>query len=506
MENVNKPVRVRFAPSPTGIPHVGNLRTALFNWLFARHHGGSFILRIEDTDIVRKVKGAVEAILESLRWLGLDWDEGPEVGGDYGPYFQSRRLEIYQGVARRLLEQGHAYLCYCSPQRLEEMRREQVRRKQPPGYDRRCRELSEKEKTQLRAKSITPVVRFKTPLSGEIKFEDLIRGDVVFDCETIDDFVLLKSDDYPTYHLANVVDDHLMRISHVLRADEWLSSTPRHVLLYNALGHEPPKFAHLPMILGKDRAKLSKRHGAVSVMNYWEQGYLPQAMVNFLALLGWSLDDRTELMSREELIKNFSIERISKTGAIFNQEKLGWMNGVYLRQLSIDELVEQVMPFLERGLPKRVKRPISRDYVRQMMPLIQERMRTLKEGVELAQFFFVEKLDYEPALLLERGMTGERALKALKAAKERLEGCPFEASSLEDILRPLAAELGLKTGELFGLLRVATTGRTAAPPLFQTMAVLGREKCQKRIEAALEKLSDNAKMKSPAHNPRLELI
>jgi len=490
MEHVNKPVRVRFAPSPTGIPHVGNLRTALFNWLFARHHGGSFILRIEDTDIVRKVKGAVDTILESLRWLGMDWDEGPEIGGDYGPYFQSQRLEIYQGIAQRLLEQGHAYLCYCSPERLEEMRKEQMRRKQPPGYDRRCRELIEKEKTELEAEGVIPVIRFKTPLSGQIKFADLIRGDVVFDSEKIDDFVLLKSDGYPTYHLANVIDDHFMQISHVLRADEWLSSTPRHILLYDALAFEPPKFAHLPMILGNDRAKLSKRHGAVSVMEYREQGYLPQAMVNFLALLGWSLDDRTEIMSREELIANFSLERIGKTGAIFSQEKLGWMNGIYLRQLSTEELVEQTMPFLERGLPKRVKRPISRDYVRQIIPLIQERMRTLVEGIDLAQFFFVEELDYKPTTLLERGLTRERALKALKTAKERLADLPFEASTLEGVLRSLAAELELKTGELFGLLRVATTGRTAAPPLFETMAVLGRERCLTRIEAALEKLID----------------
>jgi len=275
-----------------------------------------------------------------------------------------------------------------------------------------------------------------------------------------------------------------------MRADEWLSSTPRHILLYDALALEPPKFAHLPMILGSDRAKLSKRHGAVSVMEYREQGYLPQAMVNFLALLGWSLDDRTEIMSQEELIANFSIERIGKTGAIFSQEKLGWMNGVYLRQLSVDELVEQAMPFLERGLPKKVKRPISQDYVRQIMPLIQERMRTLAEGVELASFFFLERLDYDPALLLERGLSRARALTALETAKERLADLSFEASSLEDVLRPLAAELELKTGELFGLLRVATTGRTAAPPLFETMAVLGKERCLKRIEAALEMLTD----------------
>jgi len=481
-------VRVRYAPSPTGIPHVGNIRTALFNWLFARHHGGSFIVRVEDTDVARTVKGAVEAILESLRWLGLDWDEGPEVGGSYGPYFQSQRLQIYQKTAKHLVEQGNAYLCYCSPERLEEMRREQVKRKQPPGYDRRCRNLSDKERAELEAQGITPVVRFKTPLSGRIRFEDLIRGEVIFDSETIDDFVLLKSDGYPTYHLANVVDDHLMKISHVLRADEWLSSTPRHVLLYDALSYTPPKFAHLPMILGHDRSKLSKRHGATSVLDYREQGYLPQAMVNFLALLGWSLDDKTELMRREELVQNFSIERIAKTGAIFSLEKLAWMNGVYIRQLSVSELAEQLMPFLERGLPKEVMRPLPRDYVRQIVPLIQERMRTLKEGVEFADFFFVDELGYDSGLLLGKGLAREVAVAALEAARGRLEAVPFDASSLEGVLRPLAAELGLKTGEFFGLLRVAITGRTAAPPLFQTMTVLGEERCLKRIQEARQRL------------------
>ena len=485
---MGQPVRVRFAPSPTGIPHVGNIRTALFNWLFARHHRGSFIVRIEDTDVRRKVGGAVDAILDSLSWLGLDWDEGPEVGGDCGPYFQSQRLEIYQEAAQKLVQQGHAYFCYCSPERLEEMRREQVKRKQPPGYDRRCRDLSQMERAEHQAMGITPVVRFKTPLGREIKFDDLIRGEVVFDSDTIDDFVLLKSDGYPTYHLANVVDDHLMKISHVLRADEWLSSTPRHILLYDALGYEPPQFAHLPMILGSDRAKLSKRHGATSVMQYREQGYLPQAMVNFLALLGWSLDDKTEIMSREELISNFSIERIGKTGAIFSLEKLGWMNGVYLRQLGIEELVERLMPFFERELPQGVKRPLSVDYVRQIAPLIQERMRTLKEGVELSEFFFVDELDYNAGLLLERGLTREKAIAALEAARGRLEGVAFDATTVEGILRPLAAELGLKTGEFFGLLRVAVTGRTAAPPLFQTMAVLGRERCVKRMESAQQRL------------------
>jgi len=479
-------VRVRFAPSPTGYPHVGNIRTALFNWLFARHYGGSFIVRIEDTDVARRVKGTVEAILDGLRWLGMDWDEGPEAGGKFSPYFQSQRLDIYRELAERLVSQGDAYYCYCSPQRLEAMRAEQVRRKQPPGYDRHCRDLSQEEQSQKEAEGVTPVVRFKTPLEGQTKFNDLIWGEVVFENNTIDDFVLLKSDGYPTYHLANVVDDHLMEISHVLRAEEWLSSTPRHLLLYQALGFEPPQFAHLPMLLGADHAKLSKRHGAVSITDYREQGYLPEAMVNFLALLGWSLDDRTEILSRQELIDNFSLERISRTAAIFNRDKLNWMNGVYIRSLSLEEFIQRAIPFLERDLPHAVKRPLSANYISQIMPLIQERARTLAESPELAQFFFVDELNYDTSLLLGKDMSQALAIRALETTQQKLvELKVFDAESLEGVLRPLAVQLGLKTSQLFGSLRVAVTGRTAAPPLFQTMAVLGKERCLRRIEAAL---------------------
>ncbi len=482
-------VRVRYAPSPTGYPHVGNIRTALFNWLFARHHGGSFIVRIEDTDVTRKVRGAVKGILDGLRWLGLDWDEGPEVGGKYAPYFQSQRLEIYSETAQRLISQGDAYYCYCSTQRLKEMRAEQVGRKQPPGYDRLCRHLTQEERAQKEAEGITPVVRFKTPLGGQTRFNDLIRGEVVFDNNTLDDFILLKSDGYPTYHLANVVDDHLMEITHVLRAEEWLSSTPRHLLLYRALGFEPPQFAHLPMLLGTDRSKLSKRHGAVSITEYREQGYLPEAMVNFLALLGWSLDDKTELMSREELIQSFSLERISRTAAIFNQDKLNWMNGVYIRSLTADEFFEAVEPYLMMNIPAGEALISSEEYVRDILPLVQERARTLAEVAELAQFFFIDQLDYEPGLLIGKNMSRQSAIQALKAAQQRLSQLEaFDAGSLEALLRPLAVELGLKTGQLFGTLRVAVTGRTAAPPLFQTMAVLGKERCLRRIEAALARL------------------
>jgi len=369
------------------------------------------------------------------------------------------------------------------------MRAEQVRRKQPPGYDRRCRDLSQKECAQLEAQGIVPVTRFKTSLGGQTKFQDLIRGKVVFENATLDDFVLLKSDGYPTYHLANVVDDHLMQISHVLRADEWLASTPRHVLLYQALDYQPPQFAHLPMILGSDRGKLSKRHGATSLLEYRDQGYLPEAMVNFLALLGWSLDDRTEFFSREELVKYFSLERLSKTAAIFDMNKLHWMNGVYIRRLSVEELTEKAMPFFEKYLSAQIERPLDRDYVQQIVSLEQERAKTLGELPQLAEFFFTPGLVYPADLLLSSGVNKERAGEALGAALERLQKLEsFDAASLESLLRPLAVELSLKTGECFGLLRVATTGRTAAPPLFQTMAVLGKERCLERIEAAIGRL------------------
>ena len=474
-------VRLRFAPSPTGYPHLGNIRTALFNWLFARHHGGKFILRIEDTDIARKVDGAVEVILYSLQWLGLDWDEGP--------YFQSQRLSIYHEIAHRLLEESRAYLCYCSPGRLETMRQEQAKRKQPPKYDRNCRDLTQHARTQIEAAGITPVVRFKTPLEGETTFYDLLHGPVTFKHDTLDDFVLLKSDGYPTYHLANIVDDHQMAISHVLRADEWLSSTPRHALLYQALNWQAPQFAHLPMILGPDRAKLSKRHGATTITEYQKQGYLPDAMINFLVLLGWSLDDRTELFSQEELIKHFSLERVGKTAAIFNKGKLEWMNGVYLRKLGLGEFVQQATPFLERDLPESVKRPVDSNYLSQVLSLIQERAKTLADVPQIACFFFLDELQYDTGLLLSRELDAKLAANAITIALQKLEGViTWDATTLEDILRPLAAELNLGTGKFFGLLRVAVTGCTAAPPLFQTMAVLGKEKCLKRFDTALQRL------------------
>ncbi len=486
---MDKPVRVRFAPSPTGFLHVGGVRTALFNWFFARNAGGTFILRIEDTDVARKVEGAVEAITEGLRWLGLDWDEGPDVGGDYGPYFQSQRLDLYKAAAEQLVTQGDAYHCYCSPERLEEMRNEQVARKQPPGYDRHCRDLTAQERAKKEAEGIKPVVRFKVPLEGQTKFNDQIYGDIVFENSTIDDFVMLKSDGYPTYHLANVVDDHAMKISHVIRAEEWISSVPRHLFIYRALGLEPPRYIHTPMVLGPDRAKLSKRHGDVSILEYREQGYLPETMFNFIALIGWSLDDKTEIMTRQQLIESFSLERIGKTGAIFNREKLHWMNGVYIRGLAVDEFAQRALPFLESGLPPEIKRPLDTAYVGRIAPLVQERTKKLTEVPALTAFFFKEELTYDPALLIAKNMTREATLKAIDVSLEKLGRLKaFDEASLETLLRPLAEELGLKAGQLFSVLRTAVTGEIATPPLFQTMVVLGRERCLKRLAAALDKL------------------
>jgi glutamyl-tRNA synthetase len=486
---MNTSVRTRFAPSPTGLLHAGSIHTAMFDYLWARHTGGTFILRIEDTDIERKVEGAVENQMEALRWLGLDWDEGPGVGGPYAPYYQSQRLHLYKEAVERLVAQGNAYYCYCSPERLEKMRKEQVARRQPPGYDRTCRSLTRKECEQKEAEGIKPVVRFKVPDEGQTKFHDLIYGDVVFEHKNIDDFVMLKSDGYPTYHLANVVDDHAMKITHVIRGEEWISSTPRHLLMYQAFGYTPPEYVHMPLIVGADRAKLAKRRGAIPILEYRDMGYLPEALFNFLVLIGWSLDDKTEIITRQQMIENFSLERIGKTAAAFNQEKLDWMNGVYIRSLAVDDFARRALPFLEGGLLPEIKRPLDTAYVARMAPLIQERTKKLTDVPVLTAFFFKEELAYDPALLIARNMTRESTLHALEVSLEKIKQLgTFDEASLEALLRPLAEQLGLKAGQLFSVLRTAVTGETATPPLFQTMVVLGQARCIKRLTAALEKL------------------
>ena len=483
-------IRVRYAPSPTGEPHVGNIRTAIFNWLFARHYGGSFVIRVEDTDQTRKVEGATEELLQALRWLGLDWDEGPDVGGEYGPYYQSQRLDLYHRVADQMLERGHAYRCYCSPERLAELRQEQTRGKQPPGYDRRCRDLSEGERLEMEESGVVPVLRFNMPLDGVTAVSDLVRGQVSFENRLIDDFVMLKSDGYPTYHLAAVVDDHHMKISHVIRGEDWLPSVPRHLQLYDALGWEPPHYAHLPIILAPDRSKLSKRHGATSVLECRQMGYLPEATVNFLALLGWSLDDRTEIIPTYDLIRHFTIERVAKAGATFNLEKFSWMNGYYIRQLSHDELADALLDYWRRYPPPEIPDLPDKEYLLRIVPLIQERLKTLADAAPLLPFFFQNEVEYDNAQLVQKGMDAPGTKRALEVALAGLAELPsFDADTLEGLLRPMAEQLNLKAGQLFGVLRVAGTGLQVAPPLFQTMEILGKERTLASIRKAIDKLS-----------------
>jgi glutamyl-tRNA synthetase len=493
-------IRVRYAPSPTGEPHLGNLRTALFDWLFARRHGGAFIVRIEDTDQERLVPGAVKSILESLAWLGLDWDEGPEgveggSRGPLGPYYQSQRLHHYHAAIQELLAKRAVYRCFCPPQRLSELRQRQQQEKRPPGYDGLCRDLAPAEAGRRLDAGEPSVVRLRMPREGVAVFDDVVRGRVEWENRLLDDMVLLKSDGFPTYHLANVVDDHLMQISHVIRGEEWVPSTPRHMVLYQALGWDQPVFVHISTILGPDRARLSKRHGAKPVLAYRDEGYLSDALVNFLALMGWSLDDKTELISREELMAHFALERLTSAPAIFDREKLTWMNGVYLRRLPTPELADRLLPFLERpasqgGLPDLVPRPLDRDYLERVVPLVQERLKTLADDPKpLLAFCFQETLAYDSKLLVQKGMDAAGTRRSLEVALARLEPTtPWDAATLEGILRPLAEELALKTGQLFGVLRVAVTGQTVSPPLFQTMEVLGRERCLARLRAAVAQL------------------
>ncbi len=493
--------RVRYAPSPTGIPHVGNIHTALFDWLYARHTGGKFILRIEDTDQARYDPRAIDAIYESLRWLELTWDEGPDIGGPFGPYVQSQRLDKYAEHARELIERGHAYECFCSPERLEKLRAEQQNRKEPPRYDRLCRSLSDEERAAKRAEGTRPVVRFRTPLEGTTSFDDKIRGRIEFENSTIDDFIILKSDGFPTAQLAHVVDDHLMQMTHVLRGDEWVSSTPRQMLLYEAFGWVPPEYAHvgyahMSVILGPDKAKLSKRHGAVSVLDYRDQGYLPEAMFNFLVLLGWSLDDHTVIISREQAIEHFTLERLGKNPAVFDLEKLTWMNGVYIREhVSEERLADLLVERLDRDLPASAARPIDRALVLRLLPLIRERMQTLADAAPMVEGFFIEELTYSMADLLGKRFrdNAQGALDALGKAKERAAALlTWEHGALEAALRSLADDLGVKAGDLFMLLRVAVTGKPVSPPLFESMEVLGRERCLRRIDGALDVLSKTA--------------
>ena len=479
-------IRVRYAPSPTGYPHIGNLRTALFNWLFARRNGGRFIVRIEDTDRERLQPGAVAGILDGLDWLDIDWDEGPRIGGDFGSYFQSERLPLYHENAERLIAGGYAYRCYCTVERLNALREEQKRRKSPQlRYDRRCRQLSEGERRRLESAGIPSVVRFAAPDDGITHLDDLIRGEVEWQNDLLDDFILLKSDGFPTYHLAVVTDDHLMQISHVLRAEEWLPSAPRHLQLYRALGYPLPQYGHLPMILGPDRSKLSKRHGATAIMEYRDDGYLPAALRNFMVLLGWSLDDKTEVMSLATIRDNFTLDRVGKPAAIFDREKLSWMNGVYIRELSAEALATAMLPYLERDLPPELL-PVDLAYLTRIAPLVRERLKLLAEAADMTAWFFARQPAYDPADLIQRGMTAAETAAALAQAQATLAAAPdFSGPALEELLRADGAELNLTPRRFFGVLRTAVTGRSVSPPLFDTLAVLGRERVLSRLQWAI---------------------
>jgi len=477
-------IRVRMAPAPTGRLHIGTARTTLYNWLFARHHQGTFVLRIEDSDQQRSSQENMENILEALRWLGVDWDEGPEVGGPCGPYLQSQKLPRYQEVAKQLRDQGIAYPCFCTPEELDHRRKEMEKQGLPPRYDRRCRGLSQAERERMVSEGRPHAVRFAVPDEGKVGWNDLIRGEVEFENAQLDDFVLVKADGYPTYLLAVVVDDHDMRISHVLRGEDMLPTTPRQVHVYQAMSWALPEFAHIPIILGPDRSKMSKRHGATSVTEYRDEGYLPEAIVNFIALLGWSPGDNREVMTREEMIEAFSLEGIGKSGAVFDIEKLNWMNGLYLRQLSPEEYVARAKPFLEQaGL--LAGKP-SDTYIKQALLLEQERAKTLGELAEMVEFFFKAPDAYD-----EKGerkwFRREGAAKLLAAAHARLAAVEsFAAEQIEAAVRGLGDELGLGAGPAIHTIRLAVTGRTAGPGLFELLAVLGKEEALTRLRAAEE--------------------
>ncbi len=474
-------VRVRFAPSPTGYLHVGGARTALYNYLFARGQGGTFVLRIEDTDAARSTAESVRAIFDSLRWLGLEWDEGPDRGGAHGPYFQSERRERYRHHADALRAAGRAYPCYCTPDELEQRRAARVEQG-AAGYDRRCRGLDATARARLEAAGRVPALRFSHAAAAEVGWDDVVRDRVAFPGEVLDDFVLLRSDGLPTYNFACVVDDHEMEISHVIRGDDHISNTPRQLLLYEAFGWTPPVFAHVPMILGSDGARLSKRHGATSVEAYRELGIIAEALVNFLALLGWSPGDDREVFSLAELAQVFRLERVGANPAVFDAQKLEWMNGQHLKRLDEAERVRRVEEFLaRRGHDLHARTPAWRAaFVR----ALGDRLKTLADAESYGAFALREDVAMEPSAwadLLARAGAGPR----LRALAARLQSdSDFTLESLERNTRGLAAELGVKPGELMSAARIALTGRTVAPGLFDVMALLGRETAVTRLNAA----------------------
>jgi glutamyl-tRNA synthetase len=490
--------RVRFAPSPTGYLHVGGARTALFNWLYARRHGGTFVLRIEDTDVERSSADMVTGILEGLKWLGLDWNEGPGTGGPYGPYFQSERRGRYQAIARQLVAGGHAYCCYCSPDRLREQREQAEHRGEAWRYDRRCLSLPPEQMAELEAAAAPRAIRFRVP-EGLAGFDDAVHGRIEFEGANIEDFVVLRSDDHPTYHLSVVVDDVDMRITHVIRGDDHISNTPKHVLLFQALGADVPRFAHVPLILGADRKRLSKRHGATSVMEYRRLGYLPAAMVNFLALLGWSPGDNRELMTIEELASSFGLEGISGGNAVFDTAKLDWMNGQYIARLPVEELAAAVIPLLEEaGLWGSGAAPVRpAPWLHRLLELLRPRAKRVTDFVEQARPLLLDVVQYEAdAVEKHLGVPGLAAhLVALTEAVRTT--IPFDEQHVEATVRGLAAARNVKPAALIHAVRVAVTGRTASPGLFEVLALLGRDRSVERLERLVAFLASRGDLSGP---------
>jgi len=479
-------VRVRFAPSPTGYLHVGGARTALYNYLFAKQNQGTFVLRIEDTDLARSTEESVNGVLEGMEFLGLTWDEGP--------YFQSKRLEYYKEAADKLLAAGRAYRCYCTPEELDQMRKAALERKEDPVYDGRCRHLTEEQRAELEAQGRTSVLRFKADNEGETSFDDLIKGQITFDNKQIDDFVIWKSDGMPTYNFGVVVDDALMEITHVIRGDDHVSNTPKQIQLYHALGYPVPKFAHVPMILGEDRTRLSKRHGATSVTQFRDEGYLPEAMNNYLALLGWSYDDSQTLFSMDELIEKFSLERVSHNPAVFDIQKLQWMNGVYIRDMDIDQLYIRVLAQWQKA-GFLSENPSEEEAVKAKAVLkeLQSRVKLLNELDEAAYYFFQDEVRYNQAvvekILFKPGVADilSHLLNELLQLKE------FTEENLEPIFKATIEKFDCKLGNIMQPVRVAVTGTNVSPSIYPVLTLVGRARTCQRLRDAVEMIKANEK-------------
>jgi glutamyl-tRNA synthetase len=480
-------IRVRFAPSPTGNLHVGGARTALFNWLFARRFGGVFLLRIEDTDQERSAEAYTRAILDGLSWMGIDWDEGPEVGGSFGPYFQSRRLDLYQKAVASLLESGRAYHCFCSPESLEKMREEQAAAKQQIKYDGRCRSLTTPAVRERLAAGERFVIRLKVPENTAVAWEDLVKGPMSFASDLLDDLVIARSDGFPTYNLAVVIDDSGMEITHVIRGEDHISNTPKQIMLYQALDKPIPKFAHIPLMLGADKSRLSKRHGATAVTEYQKLGLLPEAFRNYLALQGWSPGAGREILTLPEMIQEFSLGQVSSHGAVFNLDKLTWMNAEYLKRLDGKALLERLIPWMSQipGFPGEY----TPELLEKMVLLFRERIKLLPEIIPAADWFFTPPAGYD-----EKGW--EKVMKIPGLSElfppliERVEATPdFTEVPLEQAIRAFAETENRKFGEIVQILRLGLSGRTATPGLFESMAVLGRPSCLDRLKTFVSRCS-----------------